>query len=84
MNPIILSVIIAGAGVILSIFSANWLNQQHVFQLVSQQDKRIEDLKLYLDARFDLLDHRLDELSGRVDRVDRQLEQIFKPFPPSR
>ncbi|HEY9232802.1 MAG TPA: hypothetical protein VIS78_11670 [Blastocatellia bacterium] len=89
MNPLIATIIIALATFIISIFGASWLNQQAM-------NKRIDDLRLYLDARFDAVDarfnamdarfaelnHRIDNLEKRVDRIERQLDLVFKPVLP--
>jgi septation ring formation regulator EzrA len=89
MNPLIVTIIIALATFIISIFGASWLNQQAM-------NKRIDDLRLYLDARFDAVDarfdavdarfaelnHRIDNLEKRVDRIERQLDLVFKPVLP--
>jgi len=81
MNPLILTIIIALATFILAIFGASWLNQQAM-------NKRIDDLKMYLDARFDTIRAEIGtvraevaNLSQRVDRIERQLEALFKPSP---
>ncbi|MGH9837104.1 MAG: hypothetical protein ACREBD_24260 [Blastocatellia bacterium] len=88
MNPLILTIIIALATFILAIFGASWLNQQAM-------NKRIDDLKMYLDARFDGVNSEfrvvraeigtvrteVAGLSQRVDRIERQLEAVFKPSP---
>src|SRR6266516_3438490 len=53
VNPLIITIIIALATFIISIFGASWLNQQAM-------NKRIDDLRSYLDARFDAVDARFD------------------------
>ena len=93
MNPLILTIIIALATFIISIFGASWLNQQAM-------NKRIDDLRSYLDARFaaieqtmnarfdavdarfDAVDNRISHLEQRVERIERQLDSIFKPSLP--
>jgi uncharacterized protein YdcH (DUF465 family) len=82
MNPVIVTIIIAGATFIISIFGASWLNQQAM-------NRRIDDLKSYLDARFDAVNaqfdavnNRIANLEQRVERIERQLDQIFKPSLP--
>lgn len=97
MNPLIVTIIIALATFIISIFGASWLNQQAM-------NKRIDDLRSYLDARFaaiehtmaarfttieqtmnarfDALDQRIGHLEQRVDRIERQLDTVFKPALP--
>jgi septation ring formation regulator EzrA len=91
MSPLIITIIIALATFIISIFGASWLNQQAM-------NKRIDDLRSYLDARFDAVDARFDAVDARfaaleprfaaieqrLDRIERQLETIFKPSLPSR
>jgi septation ring formation regulator EzrA len=82
VNPLIITIIIALATFIVSIFGASWLNQQAM-------NKRIDDLRSYLDARFDAVDaqfsavnNRITHLEQRVERIERQLDQIFKPSLP--
>jgi uncharacterized protein Yka (UPF0111/DUF47 family) len=93
MNPLIVTIIIALATFIISIFGASWLNQQAM-------NKRIDDLRAYLDvrfaaieqtmnarfdavdARFDEVNHRISNLEQRVDRIERQLDTVFKPVLP--
>ncbi len=81
MNPLILTIIIAPATFILAIFGASWLNQQAM-------NKRIDDLKMYLDARFDTIRAEIGtvraevaNIGQRIDRIERQLEALFKPSP---
>lgn len=86
VNPVIVTIIIAVGAFIISIFGASWLNQQAM-------NKRIDDLKSYMDARFtaieqtmnarfDTVDNRIANLEQRVERIERQLDQIFKPSLP--
>lgn len=93
MNPLIVTIIIALATFIISIFGASWLNQQAM-------NKRLDDLRGYLDARFtaieqtmsarfdavdarfDAVDQRISNLERRVERVERQLDTVFKPSLP--
>jgi archaellum component FlaC len=93
MNPLIVTIIIAPATFIISIFGASWLNQQAM-------NKRIDDLRSYLDAKLDTkfeavdaqfdavraeikgLGHKVENIDSLVDRIERQLDQIFKPVLP--
>jgi hypothetical protein len=77
MNPLIITIIIAPATFVISIFGASWLNQQAM-------NKRIDDLRSYLDARFTAHDIRFAAIEQRLDRIERQLEAIFKPSLPLR
>jgi hypothetical protein len=77
MNPLIVTIIIALATFIISIFGASWLNQQAM-------NKRIDDLRGYLDARFAAQDTWFAAIGQRLDRIERQLEAIFKPSLPTR
>lgn len=83
-----ISAIIAVLTLVLSIFGASWLNQRNTAKLLEQLEKRF-------DARFDTLlsefrseikrlDQRLDSVEHRLDRIERQLETIFKPVLPPR
>lgn len=91
MNPIIISTIIASASFIISIFAANWLNQRHVDKLMEIQNKRLDDLRHYLDARFALqeqnfntrftaleqtINARFDTVNARFDAVDDDLKEL--------
>ena len=76
--------IVTLATFILAIFGAGWLNQ-------NLMNKRIDDLKMYLDAKFDsvnerfkAVDQRFAAIETRLDRIERQLETIFKPSLPGR
>jgi len=80
MNPLIATIIIALATFIISIFGASWLNQQAM-------NKRIDDLRLYLDARFDAVDARFvaleqsmnarfAELNHRIDNLEKRVDRI--------
>jgi F0F1-type ATP synthase membrane subunit b/b' len=51
-----------------AIFGANWLNLQM--------------LKNYIDARFETINVHLTSIEARLDKIERQLEQIFKPVLP--
>jgi hypothetical protein len=77
VNPLIVTIIIALATFIISIFGASWLNQQAM-------NKRIDDLRDYLDARFAAQDTRSASIEQPLDRIERQLEAIFKPSLPPR
>jgi hypothetical protein len=73
MNPLIVTIIIALGTFIVSIFGASWLNQQAM-------NKRIDDLKTYLDARFTGLEHgvnaRFDSIDVRFDAVDQRISRL--------
>jgi hypothetical protein len=80
MNPLIVTIIIALGTFIISIFGASWLNQQAM-------NKRIDDLKMYLDARFlgleqgisarfDSVDARFDAVDQRITRLEQRVERI--------
>jgi predicted nucleic acid-binding Zn-ribbon protein len=98
MNPLIVTIIIALATFIISIFGASWLNQQAM-------NKRIDDLRSYLDARFaaieqtmnarfdavdarfDAVDARFDAVESRISRLEQRVERIERQldaiFKPS-
>jgi hypothetical protein len=84
MNPLIVTIIIALATFIISIFGASWLNQQMMNNRFNDLNKRIDDLRGYLDARFTAQETRFAAIGQRLDRIERQLEAIFKPPLPTR
>ena len=73
VNSLIVTIIIALATFIVSIFGASWLNQQAM-------NKRIDDLRSYLDARFGALEQtmnaRFDAVDARFDAVDARFEAV--------
>ena len=83
-NLAIISATIAVVTLVLAIFGAPWLNQRNIERLLEQLEKRF-------DARFDTvltdikrLVQRIDSVEHRLDRIERQLEAVFKPVPPGR
>ena len=89
MNPLVISTIIAAASFILTIFSALYLNQQHVNKLMEAFrgemkaelqtiGHKIDGLESKLEARFETLNERIDNLASRVDRIERQFDNLFK------
>jgi hypothetical protein len=54
----------------LSIFGASWLSQRATERLVDQLEKRFEQGLVGIDQR--------------LDRIERQLEAVFKPVLPPR
>jgi septation ring formation regulator EzrA len=79
----IISAVIGIVSLILAIFGASWLNQRATEKLVDQLEKRF-------DSKFDVtlievrrLDQRFDSIETRLDKIERQLEAIFKPILPS-
>lgn len=91
MNPIVVSTIIASASIILSIFAANWLNQQHVNKLVDQIDRRLEEQGRRFDAKIDglrevtearfetvnaTINARFDATDDRLDSIDQRVKRL--------
>jgi len=72
-NVAIISATTAVLTLVFTTFGASWLNQRNIEKLLEQLERRF-------DARFDTV------LTGikRLDRIERQLEAVFKPVPPSR
>jgi Flp pilus assembly pilin Flp len=60
---------------VVAIFGANWLSLQ---QLKNYIDARFETM----GARFETISVRLAAIEARLDKIERQLEQIFKPVLP--
>ncbi len=89
MNPNTVT-LVSAAAFILAIFGASWLNQQAM-------NRRIDDLKSYLDARFDSIEREMkarfevvdarfdtsDQRSASIEnRIDRIERQIEQIFKP--
>jgi Tfp pilus assembly protein PilN len=66
----LISAVATVLAVILAIFGASWLNQRSTAALLEQLEKRF-------DANFSAVNQRLD-------RIERQLEALFKPVLPPR
>jgi uncharacterized protein (DUF2164 family) len=44
------------------------------------QNKRIDDLKSYIDARLKAIEDRLDKIEARLDRLEQKLEHpVVRP-----
>ncbi|HXU37129.1 MAG TPA: hypothetical protein VN937_12270 [Blastocatellia bacterium] len=69
-NVAFISGAIAILALVVSIFGASWLNQRATERLVDQLEKRF--------------DGRLAGIEQRLDRIERQLEAVFKPILPPR
>lgn len=93
MNPTILTIIIAAAAFILSIFAANWLNLRNTDKLFERLDKQLAAQFGEVRAEFAAVRAeiaalraevlaRLDALEDKVNRLERQMEAIFKPILP--
>lgn len=98
MNPIIITAIIAAATFILTIFSADWLNQRHIDRLIGQLDLKFDAkldalrsemkaLRSEMMAEFAKVHAEIQNLSQRVDaltqRVDRIERQLDTIFKPT-
>ena len=69
-NVALISGAIAILALVISIFGASWLNQRATERLVDQLEKRFE--------------HGLAAIEQRLERIERQLEAVFKPILPPR
>ncbi len=69
-NIAILSAALTILALMLSIFGASWLNQRSTEKLLEQMEKRFEERFLAIEQR--------------LDRIERQLEAVFKPLLTAR
>lgn len=87
------TIIIALTTLVLAIFGASWLNQRQTEKLLEQLEMRfdakfdtvairIDNLEKRFDAKFEILINRTENVEKRLDRIERQLELIFKPVLP--
>jgi DNA replication initiation complex subunit (GINS family) len=82
----IIAAIIGLATLVFTIFGASWLHQRNIERLLDQMERRFDDrfnaLEKRLDDRFAAVDYRFTALEQRIERIERQLEAIFKPVLP--
>ena len=69
-NVALISGAIAILALVISTFGASWLNQRATERLVDQLEKRFEQ--------------GLAAIEQRLQRIERQLEAVFKPILPPR
>jgi hypothetical protein len=69
-NVALISGAIAILALVISIFGSSWLNQRATERLVDQLEKRFEQ--------------GLAAIEQRLERIERQLEAVFKPILPPR
>lgn len=69
-NVALISGAIAILALVISIFGASWLNQRATERLVDRLEKRSEQ--------------GLAAIEQRLQRIERQLEAVFKPILPPR
>ncbi len=86
MSPLILTIIIALGTFILTIFSVLYFNQQGMKNYI---EAKFEGLEGRMNAEFkatkaeiETVRSEVSNLSVRMDRIERQLDQIFKPILP--
>lgn len=80
------TILIALITLVFAIFGASWLNQRATERMLEslkgELKAEIESLKNEMRSELKRLDQRLDSIDGRLSRVERQLESIFKPVLP--
>lgn len=87
------TIIVALVTLVLAIFGASWLNQRATERFLDQLEKRFDakfdallsEIKR-VDNRIDGMEKRLDsferQIGQRLEKIERQLEAIFKPVLP--
>jgi uncharacterized protein Yka (UPF0111/DUF47 family) len=80
----VISATVAVITLVLAIFGASWLNQRNIERLLEQLDKRFDPRFETVLTEIRRLDQRIDSVEHRLDRIERQLEAVFKPVPPGR
>lgn len=73
--------IIALATIVFAIFGAGWLNQRQTEKLVEEMGRRFDASISGLRAE---LKAELSALSQKVDRIERQIDALYKPSLPRR
>ena len=74
-NTQFIAVIIGFVSLLLAVLGGAWLNQRGL-------EKQIEAFRAEMAARLDAQTAKLDALSERIGKIERQLEAIFKPVLP--
>lgn len=72
--------VIAIASLVLSIFGSSWLNQRSNERLIETLRGEIKAEFQSVRAEMKTLETKIDGLDVRVSRIERQLEQLFKPM----
>jgi CII-binding regulator of phage lambda lysogenization HflD len=89
----IITTIIAAASFILAVFGATWLNNRMLknyldakFETVTAEFKSVRAemtaMQSNLMGEIKVLTTRVTSVESALARIDRQLEQIFKPVLP--
>ncbi len=83
-----ITIILALFAFVLTILGATWMSNRATernFDLLNkrmdERDKRMDVVLSSLEKRFDA---RFASVESRLDRIERQLEAIFKPMLPPR
>lgn len=76
INPIVITIIIATATFILSIFGALQFYSSRMEKYI---DAKIEGLRGEMRAEFGAVRGDLKAQSDRIERIERQLESLFVP-----
>lgn len=76
MNPIIVTIVIATATFILSIFGALQFYSSRMEKYI---DAKVEGLRAEMRAEFGAVRGELKAQGERIERIERQLEALFVP-----
>ena len=98
MNNIqLVMAMVAFVSLLFTILAGAWLNQRglerqmdafrnevkaQLNEFKSEFNAQISEFKSEVNARFDVVDAQLGALQNQVNRIDRQVEAIFKPVLP--
>ena len=88
-----INVIIGAATFPLALWGGNWWNQKFLERMMNESDEkftaRVEGLRAEIrglndkmDARFDLLSEKIQNLDRRVAALENDLRQFFRPVGP--
>lgn len=80
MNPIVVTIVIAGATLLLGVFGAL---QFFASRLEKYIDAKVEGLR----AEIQIVNIHVGDVQARLERVERQIDTLFasfKPIPPGR
>lgn len=76
MNTVqIIAVAVAFVSLLAAIIAGAWLNQRAI-------ERQMEAFRHEIKAELSAINQRIGGVESKVDRIERQLDQIFKPVLP--
>jgi septal ring factor EnvC (AmiA/AmiB activator) len=78
------TILIGLAVLVLSVFASAWLNLRQIERMIdsmkSELKAEIRAIDQKIDQKSDTTNHRLTGVETRIERIERQLDSLFKPM----